>query len=42
MRASGQVRLSPELLEYRLLEPEKVQAWPGTGMALAAAAQPGA
>ena len=42
VRASGQVRLSPELLEYRLLEPEKVQAWPsGTGMALAAAAQPG-
>lgn len=36
VRASGQVRLSPELLEYRLLEPEKVQAWPsGTGMALA-------
>src|SRR5256885_5645540 len=26
VRASGQVRLSPELLEYRLLEPEKVQA----------------
>ena len=36
VRASGQVRLSPELLEYRLLESVKVQAWPsGTGMALA-------
>lgn len=35
-RASGTVRLSPELLEYRLLAPERVQTWPsGTGMALA-------
>ena len=35
--AHGQVRLSPELLEYRLIEPARVQCWPaGTGHALAA------
>ena len=34
--AHGQVRLSPELLEYRLIEPARVQCWPaGTGYALA-------
>ncbi len=36
VHATGQVQLSPELLEYRLIAPEKVQCWPaGTGMALA-------
>lgn len=35
-RASGQVTLSPELVEYKLLAPEKVLCWPsGTGFALA-------
>ena len=34
--ASGEVRLSPELAEYRLYEPEAVRCWPaGTGYALA-------
>ena len=34
--ARGQVRLSDELEDYRLLEPEKVRPWPlGTGLALA-------
>ena len=34
--AHGQVRLSPEPLEYRLIEPARVQCWPaGTGYALA-------
>ncbi|MBY0453837.1 MAG: NUDIX domain-containing protein [Burkholderiaceae bacterium] len=34
--ARGEVRLSPELLEYRLLEPARIQCWPaGTGYALA-------
>ena len=32
----GQVRLSPELADYRLLAPESVKCWPaGTGYALA-------
>lgn len=36
VEATGQVKLSPELLEYRLVAPEKVQCWPaGTGQALA-------
>ena len=35
-RASGRVTLSPELVEYKLLAPEKVLCWPsGTGFALA-------
>lgn len=35
-RASGQVRLSPELAEYRLFEPAQVRCWrAGTGLALA-------
>jgi len=34
--AHGEVRLSPELLEYRLIPPEKLVCWPaGTGYALA-------
>ena len=34
--ASGEVRLSPELVEYRLYTPETVRCWPaGTGYALA-------
>ena len=34
--ASGEVRLSPELAEYRLYGPEAVRCWPaGTGYALA-------
>ena len=34
--AHGQVRLSPELAEYRLLLPEQVKCWrAGTGLALA-------
>jgi NAD+ diphosphatase len=34
--AAGDVRLSPELAEYRLYAPEKVKCWPaGTGYALA-------
>lgn len=33
--ATGEVRLSPELSEYKLIEPAKVQAWnTGTGRAL--------
>ena len=37
VEATGQVHLSPELLEYRLVAPEKVKCWPaGTGQALAA------
>lgn len=32
----GQIRLSPELAEYKLLPPEQVRCWPqGTGQALA-------
>lgn len=34
--ATGEVSLSPELVEYRLLAPEQVRCWPaGTGYALA-------
>jgi len=34
--AHGAVRLSPELVEYRLLRPEQVRCWrAGTGLALA-------
>jgi NADH pyrophosphatase NudC (nudix superfamily) len=33
---SGEVQLSPELVEYRLYPPDKVKCWPaGTGYALA-------
>ena len=35
-RAHGEVRLSPELVDYRLLRPEQVRCWrAGTGLALA-------
>jgi NADH pyrophosphatase NudC (nudix superfamily) len=35
-RAEGTVRLSPELLEYKLFEPAQVRCWrAGTGLALA-------
>lgn len=35
-QAQGTVRLSPELLEYRLFEPAQVKCWrAGTGLALA-------
>ena len=34
--AEGTVVLSPELVEYKLLEPQQVRCWPaGTGLALA-------
>lgn len=34
--ARGEIRLSPELVEYRLYEPQVVRCWPaGTGHALA-------
>jgi hypothetical protein len=34
--AEGQIVLSPELAEYKLLAPEQVRCWPaGTGYALA-------
>ena len=34
--ARGEVTLSPELVEYRLVEPAEVRCWPaGTGYALA-------
>ncbi len=34
--AEGEVKLSPELVDYRLVEYEKVRCWPaGTGRALA-------
>jgi len=34
--ARGEIRLSPELVEYRLYEPQAVRCWPaGTGYALA-------
>ena len=34
--AEGEIRLSPELAEYKLLAPEQVRCWPaGTGLALA-------
>ena len=33
---TGEVRLSPELVDYRLFAPEKLKCWPaGTGFALA-------
>lgn len=36
VRAEGEIRLSPELAEYRLFEPARVKCWPaGTGQALA-------
>ena len=36
VRAEGEVRLSPELLEHRWVTPEQAQCWPaGTGYALA-------
>ncbi len=35
-RCEGEVRLSPELVDYRLYAPEQVRCWPaGTGYALA-------
>ncbi|QHE87653.1 NUDIX domain-containing protein [Hydrogenophaga sp. BPS33] len=35
-RAHGEVRLSPELVDYKLMRPEQVRCWrAGTGMALA-------
>lgn len=35
-QARGEIRLSPELAEYRLFEPSAVRCWPsGTGQALA-------
>ena len=34
--AHGEIVLSPELAEYRLMRPEEVRCWPaGTGYALA-------
>ena len=34
--ARGEIVLSPELVEYRLVAPEKVKCWPdGTGQAMA-------
>jgi NAD+ diphosphatase len=37
VQATGEVRLSPELAEYKLYEPEALRCWPaGTGYALAA------
>ncbi|MFG6431093.1 NUDIX domain-containing protein [Roseateles sp. LYH14W] len=34
--AHGEIKLSPELAEYKLIAPEKVRCWPqGTGQALA-------
>ena len=36
VRAEGEVRLSAELADYRLIEPAKLRPWPlGTGLALA-------
>ncbi|MFM8466754.1 MAG: NUDIX domain-containing protein [Oxalobacteraceae bacterium] len=36
VQASGEVRLSPELVEYRLVSPEKLRPWrAGTGFAMA-------
>lgn len=36
VRASGEIRLSPELVEYRLIEPQKLRPWhAGTGHAMA-------
>ena len=37
VQAHGEVRLSPELADYRLIEPRHARCWPaGTGYALAA------
>ncbi|MCU6435596.1 NUDIX domain-containing protein [Undibacterium sp. Jales W-56] len=36
VKASGNIQLSPELLEYRLISPEKLRPWrAGTGYAMA-------
>ena len=36
VQASGEVRLSPELVEYRLVSPERLRQWrAGTGFAMA-------
>ena len=36
VQASGEIRLSPELVEYRLVAPEKLKPWrAGTGYAMA-------
>lgn len=36
VKAMGEIRLSEELVEYRLVPPEKLKAWPtGTGYAVA-------
>ena len=36
VRASGEVKLSPELVEYKWMAPEQIKCWPrGTGLALA-------
>lgn len=36
VKASGEIRLSPELVDYRLIAPEKLRPWPaGTGYAMA-------
>jgi hypothetical protein len=35
-QARGEIRLSPELAEYKLLRPDEVKCWPqGTGQAMA-------
>ena len=35
-QAEGEIRLSPELVEYKLLPPERIKCWPaGTGLAMA-------
>ena len=36
IKASGEIRLSEEIAEYRLVAPEKLRPWPaGTGYAVA-------
>ena len=36
VEAAGEIRLSPELSEYRVIEPANVKCWPaGTGRAVA-------
>jgi NADH pyrophosphatase NudC (nudix superfamily) len=36
VKAAGEIRLSEELAEYRLVAPENLRPWPyGTGMAIA-------
>lgn len=36
VRARGEIRLSPELAEYKLFEPRDIKCWPaGTGLAMA-------